>query len=430
MTFILGTIQLIAIIVVCIYELRKKSIAIFMWSILFVMFGIMHFISILTNSYTFSEETMNTASLFVILFTISYLLGRILISQKNTISTIEEKNNLDFSEKKIYEKFMKILLLILIFSIIIRMIDLIKNANGSIFNTSWETMRKTGGKYFSLSQFFMPIYLFSSSCLMMAIKVKNKKIIIISSIIILFEVLISRNRIEILPLAVSIIYYIILKSKRIKTRDILKLVIISILGIYAIYGLRVFRHAGTLEKFFKKYDFISYNETVFEYLKKDDGELGLRNYMYYFIERKNEFTNFNKGHTYIRMLFGPIPTQWSFGLKPPDFSISMGQAVNPKIEGFSVHPTLFGDVYANFGMYGFVFGVIWAILLTIIDKQSFKKNKIIFLPFIMIWGNVYIIQARGSVYNGYIWGIYATIYLYLIWIIFRSAIKTRKHEIN
>ena len=83
MIFILGTIQLIAIIAVCVYELRNKSIAIFMWSILFVMFGIMHFISILTNSYTFSEKTMNTASLFVILFTISYLLGRILISPRS-----------------------------------------------------------------------------------------------------------------------------------------------------------------------------------------------------------------------------------------------------------------------------------------------------------------------------------------------------------
>lgn len=425
MIFLLGIIQLVAIINICIFEFKQKSIAIFMWAILLVMFGIPHFICTLTNSFYFSIDTMNTASLFVILFCITYIIGRNLFAKKNSAREIKRKINISELNSKNYKKFMLFLFIMLVILVLLRLMELIRSA-GNIFNTSWVTMRNTEGDYFSFSQFFIPFYFMSSSCLIMALKVKNKKIICLSSLIMVFEVIISRNRIEILPLAVSIIYYIILQQKKLNLKNMIILCLVGIFGIYAVYGLRVFRHAGTLSNFLERYDFITFNQTVLDYFENDDGELGLRNYFYYFIENDNNFENFNKGHTYIRMILGILPTQWSLGLKPSDFAISMGKAVNPKISGYSVHPTLFGDVYANFGIYGFLFGFVWSIFLTLIDKIANKKNKITFLPFLMIWASVFIIQARGSVYNGYIWGVYASIFLYVIWMLFKFIMKIEK----
>lgn len=427
MIFLLGIIQLITIIFICIYEFKKKSIAVFMWAILLVMFGIPHFISTLTNSFYFSIETMNTASLFVILFGITYIVGRNLFAKRISVSEIKRKTDISELNSKYYKKFMLFLFAMLIILVLLRLVNLIRSA-GNIFDTSWVTMRSIEGDYFSFSQFFIPFYFMSSSCLIMALKLKNKKVICLSSLVMVLEVVISRNRIEILPLAVSIIYYIILQQNRLNIKNMIVLFLIAIFGIYAIYGLRVFRHAGTFSNFLERYDFITFNQTILDYFENDDGELGLRNYMYYFIENDNNFEDFNKGHTYIRMALGVLPTQWSFGLKPSDFAISMGKAVNPKISGYSIHPTLFGDVYANFGIYGFLFGFVWAILLTLIDNIANKKNKITFLPFLVVWASVFVIQARGSVYNGYISGVYATIFLYIIWMLFKFILKIEKVE--
>ncbi len=426
MSGVLGVLQFVAIAWACVYELRKKSIAIFIWAVLMIMFGFTHMISVISGNYDYSLSTMNKASIFVILFTSIYIIARMIFSRKINNETIENKLKLTDREEYISIKFMYILLYILIFSILVRCVDLIRTAGGSIFSTSWETMRQTGGEYFSISQIFMPFFLLSSSCLCLAIKYNNKKVIAFSTIAILFEVLISRNRIEILPLLVAIIYIIILKINKITLKRIFLLCCIGIVGIYSIYALRVFRHAGTISKFFEHYNIITFNKTILEYFKNDDGELGLRNYMYYFIENNNNFENFEKGHTYGRMALALVPTKWSFGLKPPDFAISMGTAVNSKAKGFSVHPTLFGDVYANFGTYGFLFGVFWALAVTIIDILALKRNKILFLPFSMIWACVYIIQARGSVYNGYVWGVYASIILICIYIIFKWVNKVEK----
>ena len=81
MTLILGILQFLAIIILCVYELNKKSVAIFLWATLLIMFGIMHLISILMGSYVFSRETMNKASIFVILFSTIYFATRCIMEK-------------------------------------------------------------------------------------------------------------------------------------------------------------------------------------------------------------------------------------------------------------------------------------------------------------------------------------------------------------
>lgn len=427
MIVVLGILQFLIILIVCIYELRKKSVAVFLWAILLVMFGMMHLLAIITNSYLFSNETMNQASIFVILFSSIYILTRKFLD-KNTIKT--QKTVKDTEENK---QMMYILFILLVIVIIFRLGTLIKTA-GSISNTSWETMRVTvtEANYLSFSQIFLSIFFVASSCIIFAIELKNKKILIASICLILLEVIISRNRIEIMPLLVTIIYAYINKKEKINIKMILTLAVIGVLSIYLIYGIRVFRRSGNIGNFFEQYDMKTFNNQIGEYLAEDDGELGLRNYFYYFIENDNKFTNFNKGHTYIRMMMVLIPYKFSFGLKPNDFAISMGTAVNETIEGLSIHPTLFGDIYANFGIIGILMGIFWAVYVICINKMCNNNNFTKKSVYSVIWGVCLVIQGRGSVYNAFASAIYSLIIFQVLYIIFKiiknTTIKNKSKE--
>lgn len=382
MLLVLGIIQIMIIAINCVLELRRKSSAVFLWAVLLIMFGIPHLLSIFSNSYRYSIKTMQEASVFVILFSIIYLITRLIIYRNKNHLNKEEKLNLNEEEYKLMHKFMLFLFIFMIVLVLVRIIVMMKSAGG-ILNVSWETMRETSkGGYFSFSQIFITLFFATSSCIILAIKLNNRKIVIFSILVVLIEVLISKNRIEILPIFVSIIYIYIIEHK-ISLKQLICLGMIGIIAIYMIYALRAFRHIGTLDNLIKNYNIRTFNEKVFLYLENDDGELSLRENMYYFIENNNNFYNFSKGHTYIRMILVFVPTSWSMGMKPDDFAITMGKAILPLSQGYSVHPTLFGDVYANFGFYGIVMGIFWAFFVSIIDKIIEGQNKILYLPYIL-----------------------------------------------
>ena len=71
---VLGVMQLISIIFVSIYEYNKKSIAVFLWATLLVMFGIPHVLSILTGTFDYGDDVMIKASIFVVLFNFLYII--------------------------------------------------------------------------------------------------------------------------------------------------------------------------------------------------------------------------------------------------------------------------------------------------------------------------------------------------------------------
>lgn len=425
MAAFLGLAQFILMIINCVYELRRKSVSVFLWAVLAVMFGIPHTLATLFGAYKYSSSTMNEASVFVILFCLIYLLMRYILTL-NKVKNNNDKVTLSEEETNTMNKFMKILFFILMIVVLARSIMIIRQGGG-LLNTSWETMRavSTSG-YLSFSQIFITLFFVSSSCIILAIRLKNKKILFGGVLLILIEVIISRNRIEILPIFVAIIYSYIYSHDKLKLKSIIFLGIIGIVAIYIIYALRAFRHIGTFDNLIRNYDIKSFNDKVVTYFENDDGELSLREYMYYFIENNNYFTDFGKGHTYKRMMLIFVPTKWSFDLKPTDFAITMGKAVLPNSIGYSIHPTLFGDVYANFGTYGFAWGAFWAIFVSSVDKIIERRNKIIYLPFALNFGIAYIIEARGSVYNAFAWSVYGAIILAVLYTIFKWVNNSEK----
>lgn len=268
--------------------------------------------------------------------------------------------------------------------------------SGGLLNTSWGDNLQTNNIYDIIGLWFY----FASSGIVLYLLLKQKiKILFIILIFIFIYVIITRNRILILPVFISFISYFIFNTK-LTLRKVLLFPVLSIGVIYIIYGLLVFRHYGTIDNFIESFSFSGFHNTIIKYLSEDNGELGLKDVFYFFIYNDNNFANFEKGHTYIRLLLVLIPSGILEGIKPPDFALSMGAAVNPSLVGFSTHPTLFGDCFANFGFLGVFLGIFWAFFASILDSILYKSIYIYQTYLYVLFSCTYVIIARGSVYNG------------------------------
>ena len=399
-------IQFLIISIICYYEAQRKSPAVFLWATLEIMFGVMHLITIVGNSIKYSWSSMFEASIFVIIFCIIYLFIRIIINKrmggyKNIINQIVKL--------KQDNKYTDFLMAILNISIVLSIYYVI-SFSGGLLNTSWSEMRDYSSSlgYVNSSQLLNILYFSTSGVLLINLFSKKYKKTICSIVGILIFALLTRNRILILPLLVDLILFKLTLIKHIKIKNIFFASIIAVMVIYVVYGIRVFRHYGSLEAFIVNFNLIEFVDKINLYLTTDNGELGLRNGFYYFIECNNNFPGFGVGASYMRMLLVYLPTQFSFDLKPDDFAITMGQAIG-MAKGGSTHPTLFGDCYANAGFFGVFLGIFWGLYASIVDFILIKtKNDILKILFYSLFSVTFVIMGRGSVYNSFFfvaWGI-------------------------
>ena len=133
-----------------------------------------------------------------------------------------------------------------------------------------------------------------------------------------------------------------------------------------------------------------------------DGELSLRNAFYHFIYYNNNFNNFNMGHTYIRLLLIVIPTSLILELNHLILRfLWVAHGHNPYNTTYSMHPTLYGDCFANLWWFGILLGIFWALFSFFIDKFIIKKNEVVRMMLMVLFSTAFVIAGRGSVYNGF-----------------------------
>jgi hypothetical protein len=422
MVVFLALLQLALVGVICIIELRRKSPVVFLWGTLAIMFGVMNLLSSISSNSSYSKSAIIESSAFTIFFSLIYLISRFIL---NSINSYNFKK---FDYENIKNKLLNsrtTILTIIVLLVIGRSIYVTAKYSGGLLSTSWSLNRaySTSLNYLSIDKISKVIFFSLSGLAVITFIKKQYKTTVLLILSMLFSVIVSRNRIEILPIAVSIIMLIIFSKKRIKLSTIMLVVFIGILVIYSIYGIRIFRHAGTMDNFFSMYTLSTFNDKVFEHINTDNGDLGLRKYFYYFILNDNQFPGFGQGSTYIRMMLVYIPTRFAFGLKPADFAVTMGAAVGASIGG-SIHPTLFGDCYANIGWYGILLGMFWAIFAYIGDAIIVTRKKMNDSILIYaIYAVSYVIIGRGSVYNGFIYIAYGVPIIILIRFLCNSTPK-------
>lgn len=392
-----------------------------MWATLLVMFGIMHVISYMLPYYQYAS-VLDYASMFVILFCLSYIIMRF-FSKRFVRSKKTIKSNVIFEE----ERFLMIVKVTLISSVVIYAYFVI-HTSGSLLLVAKENVYETMAKGSTLFLLSTYLYYASAPLFLYCLLKKRKKDAIIIAILIVVRSFLSSSRMDMIILFVGIISFVIFNSNKQQMKNVVILCIIGMIAVFTVYALRTFRYYYSIADI-GDINILEFVQLIIDFMEKDDGELGLRRVFYYFIQHDNNFEGFGTGNGYKRVLMLVIPASLTDGLKPEDMCLVMGHAWKPDFSGiisFSVTPTLFGDCYANFGFWGCLMGGIWALIGTLIDSIINRKNEIIKIMLWSLVATVFIDIGRGSVYNPlcYIW--YCGIIIAFLYFMRRFRIGFRK----
>jgi len=388
------------------------------------MFGFPHCVTVLCGTFDYDPVTMLQASLFVVLFNTAYLVARIITSggkNQNTLNFREQSEDNQQTLRSTRSLHLVTILCICIFaSLFIRVVFAVLFFGG-LEATSWAAFYALPHSPYDFNMISILLgvsdtLLLAAGGIVLTFWISRKYFSSIACMLaILGYAIITRNRVTILPVLVSIILLYISKNKKIGIKQVLSLAILAICIVYTVDGLRVFRHYGTVAQFREMFDFRDFNRRVWQMITTGEGELGLRNIFYYFLEHDNRFPQFGEARTYVRLLLMPLPSKYSFGLKPPDFAVSMGSAYIGDFSNtmISVHPTLYGDCYANLGWFGILLAIFWAVFAFTIDKIADRKNLVLKSVLLVVFGCMYVIIGRGSVYNGCYMGFVSAIFLFV-----------------
>ncbi len=428
MLYVVTILQFLSILSISLYEYYRKSTAVFLWATLLLMFGFMHSLAIFTGEAAETQDIYNASGIFVFLFSCFYIFSRtalngFVLRNLDYTNVFKKKYKISYTVRE--RRFVLALSVLLVFIVLTKIYTLVKYSGG-IMNTSWGEAYTMEKKYFD-PNIILRFFYYPSVGLIYVMLVKKKRwVVCFLSLLVLAMVMTTRNKMEILPLAVVFIFYLV-NNVRLNLKAGILYLIIAIASIYVLSVLQVYRHAGSINTLKQKYDnFSEFNADAINYVKTGGVDLTLYKDFHFFIEHENQFENFNKGHTYIRMLLVCVPSQYAFGLKPPDFAISMGRAVKPEATNYSTHPTFFGNVYANFGKIGVLMGIFWAFFFTLIDQIINKSPLLLKYCFAVMFGGYFIFVGRGSVYNNFMLMFYGWIFMGIFYeFVTRTTFKKR-----
>ncbi len=423
---IFGIIQIILIGFILYDEVNKKSSAVFLWATLLLMFGLPHLVAAITLDKDYSVDVLIDASAFVTLFCLLYIVFR----RKRPVDYVRLSDT-DFTivnTEVNCTEFEIFCVVIFVASIVLYMMDFAAS-QGGLMNTSWGNARTVSESYVNLSGLATRIIFAFSGIPLYLFMTKRRFPALIIAVLLILMVLLTRNRVQIIPVLAFPIALMLLKIKTVKPKHILMAGFMAVAVIYIVYGIRAFRWLGTLQHALDTFTFDYLNRQILEFLQNQDGELGLRRILYQFIDNDNQYDGFNQGATYFRMLLVFIPSKLTFGLKPESFDLTMGRAIG-MAEGGSTHPTLFGDCFGNLGWYGILLGIFWAEFCNIVDYIIERQSDDFFKVMIYFLATyAYVVMGRGSVYNGFqvlAWGI---LILY-VFRLFLSKATMKKIEIG
>lgn len=419
---LLGLIQFITTVIVLIYEFKNKSILMVLWGTLLIMFSFPHLISCLYENTEYSIDVMVSCSAFAFLFEMIYLVVRFSMKKNPNMALKTKTTDLIVTRKERVFCTSAVFIAFLVYCIY-----LTRNA-GNIFDMTWFSSRVLGSEVniyedadFSYLMYYLSGYLISAFFGVLVYYLLEKKWFVscVCVLVICAHVLISKTRANLLPIFLVVVFFIFMKNKKSDFKLIRNMCFFAVLGLVVVYFVQGIRLSGSLTNFFSNGNYISVLKDSIKSIgdTSSSGELGLRDAFYYFVSKNNDFPGFGQLKSYIGLLFLPIPVSLSFGLKPVDFAITMGQAYsgNYSIDYFSMHPTLFGDCYANLGFAGCFLGAFWAIFLTIVENRinnaSSSFSKILYT---MALGSSLFLVGRGSVYFGCRQGF---IVILIIWLV-------------
>lgn len=392
------------------YEYKRQSPGMYLWGILLVIWGIPHLKSCFEGFPPYTDETLLTCSIFSIFFMILYIFARLIHNQG------KYKKKIFYNYTPTYDnKSAMFMFIVLVVFSAIRIYQMGKNSGGLLEATWSANLDVAAGQEMDLfGQIYGKTSYFLSGVFLIFMVNGKRNLALISFAVLLVAALVSRARADLLPLLVCVMtYYLFFKKKGNPILGLLKLGVLAFLAVYMVFALQMYRWAGSFNDFVEGFSIREFNELVITMMNSDEGETGLGQYFYFFVQNNNNFPGFGRAHSYIRMLLFWLPTSWSFGLKPDDFAMAMGAAVGMD-KGGTMHPTLFGDCWANLGFLGIFLGYFWGWGVSMMDRFITIVDDRFRLPIYMTIASSLTLIGRGSVYNGFTFMIYICILIYII----------------
>jgi hypothetical protein len=282
----------------------------------------------------------------------------------------------------------------------------------SLLTSSYGYYRESASPVIKMLSF----YLIASSggCVLMLIKHSKIKFFLLV-ICITFFYLVVNTRQLILPFIAPFFYYFSFKKISLAR---FSLILLSVpVGLIFFLFLQLLRYQGGLLSSLESVGTPEFNSLLLASLYDLKGESLIRYAYYYFIEHGHSTPGFMEALTYIRLLLLPLPSTYFGWIKPRDFDEVLYSTyyIHDHIsEAGTLHTTLMGSSYMNFGWLGIFSSIFFAILSFTYKKlcaQSPPLRKSLlygtcFLSFLMI--------SRGSIYNSMAMLIISTIIIFLL----------------
>ncbi|CAH1584936.1 hypothetical protein [Vibrio owensii] len=239
---------------------------------------------------------------------------------------------------------------------------------------------------------------FLSSLPIVIIFRKDKWLLFIVVLQILYFVLILRTRGAVFSFLMPIFIYIILTKIK-NFRSSFSIVFIGLLLVILYFGTREIRLSGGIVNFVQSPPEV---EAVFERNVLKGGEFELIRGLYHAFSEPAH-TSFFQGNNLLRSIMLPLPSSLTFGIKPHEFTYDVwdfykGTSIKG---GQSFHPTVYGIAYMDMYWFSLVFYPAFLVIyMSILEKIFLLTNsyfRIHILSLMVISG---MIIARGSFYNG------------------------------
>ena len=373
---------------IIVYELIKKSLVVILWAMLLVVFTIPHTFHIFLQTY--SQDVLREASNIAVLFMVLYTVIRFVyfFFRRSTIVDV------DF-EKIAKEDHTLVNAYFLIFvSCFLIIVYGVYSRGGSIFRITWA--EQVYGRVPFIENLAY-IVLTSISGLGFVLFARKEKIkFVIALIIYILFLITSQSRYNILGFLVPFMTFLLFNKNK---KYIFYGMVSGLAIVVFVFLMQQMRYMSGF-KGAVAVGFYGLLKRSLAFMAEGKGEFGLIKSFYYFIEQQNQLTDFGQGLGYMRLALLLLPTSL-FPFKPRDFARDIYR------EWFKVddprgtmHPTLFGEVYANFGFFSFFMGIFYGILISIFDElvlnSKSETNKVLRISLI---GTMFVLLGRGAVYN-------------------------------
>jgi hypothetical protein len=402
MNLILAVPVLITTLLLLYRAVTFRTFDFFIWLLLLPFFSIPYFFDCLFLSDTIGDEALFYAGSCALLFNLCfYLTIRIIVTRKITIVVLSDVS----SSMKYF------LLALLAVSVLFLLMHLNKvfgvsvTSLGTVFLMSFREVGLDDATVYR--DIYHRIASIGAVALAVLIAGRDRFWSVIAFMLIFLCILLEGTRWLLIPALGPIIYSYAL-SRTVSFKALFKLGCIGLAALFLVFHVQTLRYSGdrsatnvidvelisqTAERII---DFGDTKETA-------AGEFRLRHFYYYLTENMPSKHEYGFGITYLRMALVGVPTGRSLGLKPRELTKDIADWIYPHRAGFggTVHPLLYGESYANFGVLGGILGFFWAVMIGFLSRLIAGQVNSIQILCLPVMATFCILLARGAVYSSF-----------------------------